>query len=50
MRGLLKNKELLVICLRYVNNELEINEDFVGFYQISMLIPSSCDKGYPNEV
>ncbi len=28
------NKEQLVICFRYVSNELEVNEDFVGFYQI----------------
>jgi len=28
------NKEQLVICFRYVSDALEVNEDFVGFYQI----------------
>lgn len=28
------NKEQLVICFRYVDDELEVHEDFVGFYHI----------------
>lgn len=28
------NKEQLVLCFRYVDSELDVHEDFVGFYQI----------------
>ena len=39
----ISNKEQLSICFRWVNNDLEAKEDFIGFYEIPNIKSSTID-------
>ena len=37
----ISNKEQLTFCMRWVNNDLEISEKLLGFYEISYINSST---------
>ena len=46
------NKEQFSFCIRTVDDNLEVKEDFLGFYELEKIksVSCECNKGYFVEV